>query len=102
MLVVVNLVAGFHALGTLMAIGLMMLPAASARFWAREVTTLVVTSTGIAFVSGYAGLLLSFYLNLPSGPAIIWSPAEFSIISVIAGPRGSLLARYLPRRHLEA
>ena len=101
-LVVVNLVAGFHALGTLMAIGLMMLPAASARFWAREVTTLVVTSTGIAFASGYAGLLLSFYLNLPSGPAIILVAGGVYITSVISGPRGSLLARYLPRRHLEA
>ena len=101
-LVVVNLVAGFHALGTLMAIGLMMLPAASARFWAREVTTLVVTSTGIAFASGYAGLLLSFYLNFPSGPAIILVAGGVYITSVISGPRGSLIARYLPRRHLEA
>ena len=32
-LVVLNLVAGFRALGTLMAVGLMMVPAASARFW---------------------------------------------------------------------
>ena len=33
MLVVVNLVAGFQTLGTLMAVGLMMLPAVSARLW---------------------------------------------------------------------
>ena len=31
-LVVINLVAGFQILGTLMSVGLMMLPAASARF----------------------------------------------------------------------
>lgn len=79
----------------------MMLPAVSARFWAREVTTLVVMSTGIAFVSGYTGLLLSFYFNLPSGPAIILVGGGVYITSVIAGPRGSLLARYLPRRYLE-
>jgi zinc/manganese transport system substrate-binding protein len=36
-LAVANLVAGFQALGTLMAVGLMMLPAAAARFWARAV-----------------------------------------------------------------
>ena len=34
-LVVLNLVAGFQALGTLLAVGLMMLPATAARFWAR-------------------------------------------------------------------
>ena len=37
-LVVINLVAGFHALGTLLAVGLMMLPAATARFWAHDIT----------------------------------------------------------------
>ncbi len=35
-LVVLNLVAGFQALGTLMAVGLMMLPAVSARLWAHS------------------------------------------------------------------
>ena len=37
-LVVLNLVGGFHALGTLLAVGMMMLPAAAARFWARDIT----------------------------------------------------------------
>ncbi|MBL6940473.1 MAG: metal ABC transporter permease [Alphaproteobacteria bacterium] len=101
-LVVMNLVAGFHALGTLMAVGLMMLPAAAARFWATQVTTLAVTSSAIAFASGYVGLLLSYHANLPSGPAIILVAGGVYIVSVVAGPRGSLWARFLPRRHLEA
>src|SRR5690606_17159837 len=52
-LVVLNLVAGFQALGTLMAVGLMMLPAAAARFWASEVWSLALVSIAIAFVSGF-------------------------------------------------
>ncbi|MBM3997605.1 MAG: metal ABC transporter permease [Planctomycetes bacterium] len=102
MLVVMNLVAGFHALGTLMAVGLMMLPAAAARFWVSQVTTLAATSSTIAFGAGYAGLLLSYHANLPSGPAIILVAGGVYIVSVVAGPRGSLWARFLPRRHLEA
>ena len=101
-LVVMNLVAGFHALGTLMAIGLMMLPAVSARFWAGEVATLAALSSVIAFISGYAGLLLSYHANLPSGPAIILVAGGVYIVSVAAGPRGSLWVRFVPRRHLEA
>jgi zinc/manganese transport system permease protein len=101
-LVVMNLVAGFHALGTLMAVGLMMLPAAAARFWAGQVATLAATSGAIAFTAGYAGMLLSYHANLPSGPAIILVAGAVYIVSVVAGPRGSLLARFLPRRHLEA
>ncbi len=101
-LVVMNLVAGFHALGTLMAIGLMMLPAAVARFWAAEVATLAALSSVIAFASGYVGLLLSYHANLPSGPAIILVAGAVYIVSVVAGPRGGLWARLVPRRHIEA
>ena len=50
-LVVLNLVAGFHALGTLMAVGLMMLPAVAARFWASTIIKLAFYSIIFAFIS---------------------------------------------------
>ncbi len=70
-LVVLNLVAGFHALGTLMAVGIMILPAAGARFWAVSIGGLLLVAITLAMLSSLIGLLLSYYLNLPSGPAII-------------------------------
>src|ERR671937_1181869 len=70
-LVVVNLVSGFHALGTLLAVGIMMLPAAIGRFWARDVTLMIAIATGSGVLSGYAGLLVSFHTGVASGPAII-------------------------------
>jgi zinc/manganese transport system permease protein len=101
-LVVLNLVAGFQALGTLMAVGLMMLPAAAARFWAREVWSLAAVSAGIALLSGYVGLLASFHLNLPSGPAIVLTAGICYALSVLAGSRDSVRTRYLVASHLEA
>ena len=101
-LVVLNLVGGFHALGTLLSVGLMMLPAAMARFWVRDLTKLVVVATGIAFVSGVAGLLISYHAGAPSGPAIILVAGAGYAVSVIFGPAGGVLSRRLPRRHLEA
>ena len=70
-LVVLNLVGGFHALGTLMAVGIMILPAASARFWAVSIGGLILVAIVFATLSSLIGLLLSFHLSLPSGPAII-------------------------------
>mgnify|MGYP001471036045 FL=1 len=70
-LVVLNLVGGFHALGTLMAVGIMILPAASARFWAVGIGGLILIAIVFAILSSLIGLLLSFHLSLPSGPAII-------------------------------
>jgi zinc/manganese transport system permease protein len=90
-LVVLNLVAGFQALGTLMAVGLMMLPAAGARFWTERLWCLAVLSTAIAMVSGLAGLLASYYMNLPSGPAIILSAGIIYVLSVLFGTRDGLL-----------
>src|ERR1700752_4633074 len=67
-LVVINLVSGFHALGTLLAVGIMMLPAATGRFWARDITVMVAVAAACGAISGYAGLLISFHTGVPSGP----------------------------------
>ena len=101
-LVVINLVGGFHALGTLLAVGIMMLPAATARFWARDITMMILIATASGAVSGYAGLLLSFHSGVPSGPAIILVAGAFYALSVLFGRVGGLLRQALPRRHLEA
>ena len=97
-LVVLNLVAGFQALGTLMAVGLMMLPAAAARFWVREVAPLAALAMASAFASGYAGLLASYHFRLPSGPAIVLAASAFLGVSILFGRCGGLLRR--PRAEL--
>lgn len=101
-LVVLNLVAGFQALGTLMAVGLMMLPAATARLWARGVGGLIALSMLVALLSGYGGLVLSFAFNLPSGPAIVLSAGFLYLLSLLFGRVGGLFSRLLPKPHLEA
>ena len=50
-LVVMNLVGGFHALGTLMAVGIMILPAAAARFWAESIGGLILSAVTVAMLS---------------------------------------------------
>jgi hypothetical protein len=73
-LVVVNLVNGFHALGTLLAVGLMILPAGIARFWSRDITGMICIAVASAVVSGYAGLVLSFQTRIPSTRRSFWWP----------------------------
>ena len=101
-LVVVNLVAGFQALGTLMSVGLMMLPAAAVRFWARGLGAMMALAVGMAFAAGLVGLLLSYHLDLPSGPAIVLTAGGFYLFSIVFGRLGGIAGRFLPGRHLEA
>jgi zinc/manganese transport system permease protein len=101
-LVVLNLVAGFQALGTLMSVGLMILPAAAARFWAQGIGAMIGVAVLVAVLSSATGLLLSYHFSLPSGPAIILVAGGLYAASVIFGRQGSLMVRYLPRPHLQS
>jgi len=99
-LVVLNVLAAFQAMGTLMAVGLMMLPAVAARHWARELGRMVVASVVVAILAALFGLLASYHLDLPSGPAIVLTAGLLWAASVVLGPVDGLLARYWRRPHL--
>ena len=101
-LVVINLVNGFHALGTLLGVGLMILPAGIARFWSRDITGMICIAVLSAMVSGYAGLVLSFQTKIPSGPAVILVAAGIYVVSVLFGNVSGLVWQLFPGRHLEA
>lgn len=101
-LVVLNLVSGFHALGTLLAVGLLVLPAGIAQFWSRDLTRIIVIAVAVALLAGYGGLVLSFHADVPSGPAVILIAGMIYAASVLFGPVGGLLRRLRPGRHLEA
>jgi zinc/manganese transport system permease protein len=98
-LVVLNLVGGFQALGTLMSVGLMMLPAAAARFWVRSIEAVAGLAVLIGVASSYLGLLLSYHLEVASGPSIILVAGAAYIASLILGRRGVLFSRTQPTRH---
>ena len=101
-LVVLSLVGSFNALGTLMAVGIMLLPAATARFWGEELFQLIVFAVIFALASCYIGLLLSYHLDMASGPTIIITCGAGYVFSMLLGPRGGVLSRLIPLRHLDA
>jgi zinc/manganese transport system permease protein len=101
-LMVLNLVGAFHGLGTLLAVGLMMLPAAAARFWAKDLTTMIAIAIVVAIISGVTGLLVSYHLGAAAGPAIILVAGVLYAASVMFGTVGGLRRHLAPGRHLEA
>jgi len=99
-LLTLNLVAGFHALGTLLAVGLMMMPAVAARFWCLGIGMLMMTATSIGMVSGLIGILLSYHSGLPTGPSIILTTGMFYVVSILFGSQGGLMLSLIRRPHL--
>ena len=89
LLLVLNLLAAFKTLGTLMAVGLMILPATSARYWSSTITVQLGLTFFFALASCWVGLTLSYlFPETPSGPAIVLTAGEFFVISVLLGPLG--------------
>jgi zinc/manganese transport system permease protein len=83
LIVVLNLVASFQAFGTLLAIGPMLLPAAAALCWTQKIWATIALGVAIGMAADYAGLLISYYANLPSGPAIVLAGGAMYGLSMI-------------------
>jgi zinc/manganese transport system permease protein len=101
-LLVLNLINAFHALGTLLGVGIIIIPAATARFWTRDVSVMIVLSIACGLISGWVGILFAFYAGIPAGPAVTLVAGVFYAGSVIFGPIGGLFRQVFPGRHLEA
>lgn len=101
--VVLTFVASFQTLGTLMAVGLLMLPAIAARSWSRDIPTSCVLASGFAMASGLIGLLLSYHVGLPSGPAIVMTAGAIYLVSLLLGTHDGLLRKLIPAaRHRQS
>ncbi len=101
-LLVLNLVGGFQTLGTLMVVGIMLLPAVTARFWADSVSGMIAVAIGSAFAACLIGLLISYHFDLPSGPAIILTAGAGYLLSTLVGRRGGVLTGVAMRTRTKA
>lgn len=100
--VVINLVSAYHALGTLLAVGMMILPAGIAQFWSRDISRIILVAIVSAVISGYLGLVLSVAADVPAGPSVVLAAGAIYFLSMVIGTAGGLVRRFAPGRHLEA
>lgn len=101
-LVVLNLIAGFQTIGTLMAVGLLILPAATIRLWLNNILYSCLLSPLIVITACYSGIIASFYFNYPTTPIIILALGFLYLISVFIGTNGGILWKYIRLKHLDS
>mgnify|MGYP000896407852 CR=1 FL=1 len=94
LLLVANLLAGFQVLGTLMVVGMMILPALSARFLGRTVGWQIVIAVVLGMFSSYIGMVLSYHINVPTSASIILSAGVCYILALFLGPHGGLIQQF--------
>lgn len=101
-LLVLNLINAFHALGTLLGVGIIIIPAAIARFWTRDLTTMIALAVASGLIAGWAGVLFAFHAAIPAGPAVTLAAGLLYLGSVAFGRVDGIVWRAFPGRHLEA
>jgi len=80
-------------------VGMMMLPAAAARFWSRSAAGQIGLAAALGAAAALLGLLVSYHADLPASPAIILVAGGAYVSSVVFGPHGGMMARTpRPRR----
>ena len=76
----------------------MMLPAVSSRLWHDTLPAQLINASVQAMLAGFAGLLLSYHFDTPSGPTIIGCAGALYLASLLAAP-GGWLPRWWNRTH---
>ena len=100
-LVVLNLIASFQAIGTLMGIGIMVIPSISLRFWTNNLFKIIIFSVITALLSSYVALIISFNINISCSPLIIIILSSFFLLSFIIGKRNGIIWNYIKTKHYE-
>ena len=72
-LVALTVVLNIRVVGIILILSLLTIPQASANLFTKDFRKLMVLSTIIAFIGTISGLFISYFLNLPSGAAIIFT-----------------------------
>ena len=97
-LVVVATVIGLQAVGVVMVIAMLIIPAVSARFWSDRLLAVVVLAACFGGMSCYLGCALSaVFPNVPTGAVIVLTGGGFFLFSALAAPARGVLAGLLAR-----
>ncbi len=99
--VVLISIVGLQAVGLILMIALLIVPAAAARFWTERMGPMLLIAACLGLISGIVGAAASaLFPRLPSGAMIVLTCAGFFLISLVFGSGTGVLIRGLRRRRL--
>jgi manganese/iron transport system permease protein len=94
-LITLTIVAGIQTVGVILVVALMVTPAATAYLLVKEVHWMMLGGAGFGMLGGVIGMYISYYLDIPCGPAIALTVFAFFLLAVLFSPRHGLLTSRL-------
>ena len=91
MLIGLTIVASLKAVGVVLVLSLLITPAATAYLLVTRLHLVMLLGVIIGVTSSITGMYLSYYYNLPSGPAIVLVASALFILAFLFSPSQGLL-----------
>lgn len=98
-LMVLAMISSLQAVGVVLSLGLLVLPGATIYLWCDSFDAMAWGGGLLGMVGSCAGLLISYWANIGSGPAIVLVLGAFLMLSYLFSPRYGVLIRLFKPRH---
>jgi ABC-type Mn2+/Zn2+ transport system permease subunit len=99
-LIVLAMISSLQAVGVLLSLGLLILPAATIYLLCDSYAAMAWAGGTIGALGGVIGLLISFWANVPSGSAIVMVLGALFLAAYLLGPKYGIISKWLGKRHL--
>ena len=99
-LLVLSMISSLQAVGVILALGMLIAPAATIYLLCDSFTSMFWMGGILGGVGSCTGLLISFWLNLPSGPCIVLVLGLIFLSAYLFSPKYGIVAKLLRPRHL--
>lgn len=95
-------VTGLQAVGLILIIAFLIIPAAAARFWTHRLPRMLWLSAGMGALSGWLGASVSaLFADLPTGALIVLTAALIFLISLLFGTARGVVPKLLDQAKLQ-
>ena len=91
MLIGLTIVASLKAVGVVLVLSLLITPAATAYLLVTRLHQMMFLGVGFGILSSISGMYLSYFYNLPSGPAIVLVASGLFILAFLFSPSQGIL-----------
>jgi manganese/iron transport system permease protein len=97
--ITLTLIVGMRIVGVILVVALMVGPAITAYLLVKELHHMMIVGAGVGLSASIVGMYLSYYLNLPSGPAIALTVFGLFLMALLFSPTQGILTRPQSSQH---
>ncbi len=90
-LIALTIVASLTAVGVILVLALLITPGATAYLLVKRLNQMMILGAIIGIVASISGMYLSYFYNLPSGPAIVLVASGIFVLALLFSPRQGIL-----------